>query len=93
MFLLRIIGKLILIYIISTLCYIIGEIFIKYTGYLINLLNFNEMVSTILIIITDFIGCALIILLLYKFIFKGLVRDFKTIIINIYNYIINTWRS
>lgn len=82
MFLLRIIGKLILIYIISTLCYIIGEMFIKYTGYLINLLNFNEMVSTILIIITDFIGCALIILLLYKFIFKGLVRDFKTIIIN-----------
>ncbi len=93
MFLLRIIGKLILIYIISTLCYIIGELFIKYTGYLINLLNFNEMVSTILIIITDFIGCALILLLLYKFIFKGLVRDFKTIIINIYNYIINTWRS
>lgn len=93
MFLLRIIGKLILIYIISTLCYIIGEMFIKYTGYLINLLNFNEMVSTILIIITDFIGCALIILLLYKFIFKGLVRDFKTIIINIYNYIINTWKS
>lgn len=93
MFLLRIIGKLILIYIISTLCYIIGEMFIKYTGYLINLLNFNEMVSTILIIITDFIGCALILLLLYKFIFKGLARDFKTIIINIKNYIINTLKS